>query len=336
MLGEGVGVVKERIGEEEIQKRSVYEAICALADTVEEDELQRHLSVLVPSAWCEVVEERFLGRLCGFPLCANTINVDLRKKYTIVRRRKDSAGGERKMIVPTDSEPVKFCSDRCMGMSRAIIAQLAEQRNQFVIPKDNSQWKSFLAGENAEAPEEIDGPTSSTQKTKFGVELVTKLNDLKLADAGPTEAKDEAEEGSSDSEHEEKQFLQQIKAFVTKKGTSGPAQMSNSSSGGTASKSKEWKRDFLLGFPPSSADKKGENEISLEHRQKGRGPAESSSEIEKGIGEVRKHNTNTPLVGEVIERMAPKCPKGRTERDAKKPKVVEAPRISVEQVRQTF
>lgn len=72
-------------------------------------------------------------------------------------------------IVPTDSEPAKFCSDRCLAMSRAIARQLEdfvslkmekggeerngesdgrrEEKKHFTIPKEEEHWAPFLVEE---------------------------------------------------------------------------------------------------------------------------------------------------------------------------------------------
>ncbi|KAL3080812.1 hypothetical protein niasHS_014917 [Heterodera schachtii] len=341
MISERIEAERERLQQDKLRKRYAYEAICALTDTVNESELQRHLSVLDPTSWCEVVEERFLGRLCGFPLCAKTITVDFRKKHTIVRRLNESTRKEHKMIVPTESEPVKFCSDRCMGKSRAIAAQLTEQQKHFVIPNDESQWMKFLMEQRPAEGGESNDATSSVQRPKFGVELVTKLHDLKLADAEPNDEKDEAkEESPEDSESEEKQFLKQIKEFVTTKNKKDPSnnakadQMSDCSKNAVKLELKEWKRGFLL-VPPSSANEIGTDSIECLRKERKTTDNLTNCEVKERNGKVGKGNA---LLGEVIERKALENAKERLrgQRDTKKPKVVEAPRINPEQVRQTF
>lgn len=44
--------------------------------------------MLDTATWNEVVEERFLGRLCGYPLCAKAIVVNFAKKIVVDKRRK--------------------------------------------------------------------------------------------------------------------------------------------------------------------------------------------------------------------------------------------------------
>lgn len=46
------------------------------------------LNSLDKSSWMEVIEERYLGRICGFPLCANPVKVKNSQKYRIDLKNK--------------------------------------------------------------------------------------------------------------------------------------------------------------------------------------------------------------------------------------------------------
>lgn len=45
------------------------------------------LDVLDTNSWKEVVEERFIGRICGFPTCDKEIIVKTAQKYKLDKNR---------------------------------------------------------------------------------------------------------------------------------------------------------------------------------------------------------------------------------------------------------
>lgn len=64
---------QERIRMEKARRRKVFEAICVLSDPVSAEILIEQMRVLDVLSWNEVVEERFLSRLCGYPICEQEI-----------------------------------------------------------------------------------------------------------------------------------------------------------------------------------------------------------------------------------------------------------------------
>uniref|UniRef100_A0A915LH78 RTR1-type domain-containing protein n=1 Tax=Meloidogyne javanica TaxID=6303 RepID=A0A915LH78_MELJA len=77
---------QENIKLAEKRKRTVYEAICALIEPVNEKEMFNYLQVLDLHSWAEVIEERFLGKICGYPICENTLTIDFRRKFVWIKR----------------------------------------------------------------------------------------------------------------------------------------------------------------------------------------------------------------------------------------------------------
>jgi len=102
---------------EKERRRQVHNIICDLSmETVSEALLFEKCNLLDHASWNEVVEERFLGRICGLPTCSNTIVVDFRRKFVV-----DKVNGR---VFATNSEFNKYCTPRCHGISRSIQAQL--------------------------------------------------------------------------------------------------------------------------------------------------------------------------------------------------------------------
>jgi hypothetical protein len=101
-LAERLEEEREAVKLSDKRKRTVYEAICALSEPVSEYEMLTHvgvffffivylhiifkLPVLDLHSWAEVIEERFLGKICGYPICVNTISIDFRRKFVWMER----------------------------------------------------------------------------------------------------------------------------------------------------------------------------------------------------------------------------------------------------------
>uniref|UniRef100_A0A0N4WER0 RNA polymerase II subunit B1 CTD phosphatase RPAP2 homolog n=1 Tax=Haemonchus placei TaxID=6290 RepID=A0A0N4WER0_HAEPC len=103
-------------------RRAVFDAVVQLSEVVSEDVLRVQLPFLHCTSWDEVIEERFLGkpRLCGFPTCAEIVEVHLKKqKYFIDRQAMK--------IYEHRIESDMYCSRSCMLRSASIRAQLADE-----------------------------------------------------------------------------------------------------------------------------------------------------------------------------------------------------------------
>ncbi|MCP9263199.1 hypothetical protein DINM_006539 [Dirofilaria immitis] len=76
----------------------------------------RKLNSLDRSSWMEVIEERYLGRMCGFPLCTNPVEVRNVQKYRIDLRNKK--------VFEQSAVINKFCSRSCFLRFIAVRSQL--------------------------------------------------------------------------------------------------------------------------------------------------------------------------------------------------------------------
>ncbi|TKR58551.1 hypothetical protein L596_029980 [Steinernema carpocapsae] len=56
---------------EKQRQKDVFEAIQKLIDPVNEKTLLEQLPVIDTNSWPEVIEERYISKLCGFPVCTN-------------------------------------------------------------------------------------------------------------------------------------------------------------------------------------------------------------------------------------------------------------------------
>nr|CAD2197892.1 unnamed protein product [Meloidogyne enterolobii] len=205
---------RENIKLAEKRKRTVYEAICALIEPVNEKEMFNYLQVLDLHSWAEVIEERFLGKICGYPICENILTIDFRRKFVWMERE------GRREFLPLEAEPNKFCSDRCMCLSRAIAIQLDTEEQQinslrlmstklkeFKLP-EGDEWKNFLKINKCLEKEEI-----LKNNVYVEAQLVKGINELKVTDNIEESSSDEEEEEKEDSEREEERFLEKIRSL---------------------------------------------------------------------------------------------------------------------------
>uniref|UniRef100_A0A914Z3P1 RNA polymerase II subunit B1 CTD phosphatase RPAP2 homolog n=1 Tax=Panagrolaimus superbus TaxID=310955 RepID=A0A914Z3P1_9BILA len=210
--------LKQRIEEEKAKKeieekrrRTVFKAIEILADTVDEEKLLSLLDLLDTNSWKEVIEERFIGRVCGFPTCDNEIIVKTKQTYKLDKKKQK--------VYENYTEREKFCSLICFQKSENVQRQLAE------LPL-------WLTGEslgkkyNLSLPETLSTQLKSMKNDKIVEEkiefipdsLLVQLNQLNL---GQIDASDsEEEEGDADADAttlgaDDKQFLSNVHSFVT-------------------------------------------------------------------------------------------------------------------------
>ncbi|VDN19554.1 unnamed protein product [Gongylonema pulchrum] len=64
----------------------------------------------------EVVEERYISKICGFPLCSNPVEVKFSQKYRIDVKNKK--------VYERSAEVDKFCCQNCFLRSAVLRAQL--------------------------------------------------------------------------------------------------------------------------------------------------------------------------------------------------------------------
>eukprot|EP00112_Aurelia_sp_Birch-Aquarium-sp1_P006740 Seg1738.8 transcript_id=Seg1738.8/GoldUCD/mRNA.D3Y31 product="putative RNA polymerase II subunit B1 CTD phosphatase RPAP2" protein_id=Seg1738.8/GoldUCD/D3Y31 len=86
-----------------------------LSDAVGRDILQDVVNEIMPSHYADIVEERSIAKLCGYPLCSNKLAKVSRQNFHIsVQRRKVYDITERKY----------FCSSKCYKASKYVESQI--------------------------------------------------------------------------------------------------------------------------------------------------------------------------------------------------------------------
>ncbi|GJJ71625.1 RNA polymerase II-associated protein 2 [Entomortierella parvispora] len=113
---------KQILLQQNIELRKKFESMAlhwqeVLCDTVSEQVLGESANRIKRSHYQETIEERNIGRLCGYPLCPNPPR-DIKGKFRISLQ-------ERKVF---DISVLKqFCSSTCLAASRWLEAQMTEE-----------------------------------------------------------------------------------------------------------------------------------------------------------------------------------------------------------------
>uniref|UniRef100_A0A914VLM8 RNA polymerase II subunit B1 CTD phosphatase RPAP2 homolog n=1 Tax=Plectus sambesii TaxID=2011161 RepID=A0A914VLM8_9BILA len=177
-------------------RRTVYDTIIALSDPISNDVLQSKLHLLDVQSWHEVVEERYLGRLCGFPTCSKKVHVELKQKYKINRQSKK--------VYDSSAEELKFCSKECLAKHQYVLT-LVESQPLWLTGDRPPMTSSFewlqdpgletLKEKKKEVDSEADVITAS---------LISRITSLKIAD-NEDDADSSGDEEREKEEGEEKE-----------------------------------------------------------------------------------------------------------------------------------
>nr|CDJ87315.1 Protein of unknown function DUF408 domain containing protein [Haemonchus contortus] len=184
-------------------RRAVFDAVVQLSEVVSEDVLRAQLPFLHCTSWDEVIEERFLGkpRLCGFPTCAETVEVHLKKqKYFIDRQAMK--------IYEHRIESDMYCSRSCMLRSASIRAQLADEPLWLSGDVSRRMSASFKIEKASEENEVI------TKRNEIEVvrAVEQKLTDLRIREA---ESSTESEgEDYTDVEKDVKSYIETVTNLI--------------------------------------------------------------------------------------------------------------------------
>lgn len=104
---------------EQQRRKLVHEAICLLTEFITESELKSRLNILDVNSWIEILEERFISRICGWALCNHPIDLPVRKqKYKLDKKNQK--------VYETYADHEKFCSKTCEKNFLHVKSQLHE------------------------------------------------------------------------------------------------------------------------------------------------------------------------------------------------------------------
>lgn len=190
-------------------RRIVFRTIVQLSDTVDEKSLLQKLNYLDVGSWMEVVEERYLGRICGFPLCSNTVELKPVQKYRLDIKNK--------MIFERSSESQKFCSNECYLRSMHVQSQLTTEPLWIRGDTEKKHFSLDRISRRVTDTKKNIAPTIEFVKES----IVTKLSELKIGDSADTD--DEKEASDDETRIIEDEFPVPFQPTKPLSGTATPA-----------------------------------------------------------------------------------------------------------------
>jgi len=104
--------IRKQVG---FEKKAHEMAIMMIEQTVDIDTLQNACACIGPSHYQDVIDERAIALVCGYPICNNIIRNTVKQKYHISCRAN-------KVLDITERK--KFCSDHCFNASNFLAAQI--------------------------------------------------------------------------------------------------------------------------------------------------------------------------------------------------------------------
>lgn len=90
-------------------KRRILEFVESMLDNnIDERQLRSGLNLISHSDWDDIIQERYLLRICGFPLCSKSLTKDWKQKFHISFKDKKIYDTEERKL---------YCSISCMKQS---------------------------------------------------------------------------------------------------------------------------------------------------------------------------------------------------------------------------
>lgn len=107
---------KKAIIDKKIHEEKAFKIVSQLAlETVDEKVLISIVKYIDPNHYEEIVEERFLTKVCGYPICSNELKYIPTQKYHISKANKVHDIADRK----------RYCSGQCYKASKFLEAQIS-------------------------------------------------------------------------------------------------------------------------------------------------------------------------------------------------------------------
>jgi len=206
---------------EQQRRKVVHEAICLLAESITESELKSKLNILDVSSWGEILEERFISRICGWALCNHPIDLP-------VRRQKYKLDKKNQKVYETYADCEKFCSKTCEKNFFHVKGQLHELPLWLTGEREEKSFELYYQEDNTieVKKENTDPEVPELKNPEDSVEfvpdkLLVQLHSLHIAENADSSS--DNEEGNDEDEDtlaqkrkdDDRQFLASVKSFVS-------------------------------------------------------------------------------------------------------------------------
>jgi len=145
-----------------------------LQPRVDNSTLRRAALVLRPSEYDEVIEERVVSNLCGWPACHHSLNTDDDDVSKLRRRKKFSVSMAQQRVYDV-SEGANYCDADCFVQSHMYKQGLSDE--PFYLRQMANQQESKTNGTNKHAIDEEKQHAEASQATASSVNDVTHASD---------------------------------------------------------------------------------------------------------------------------------------------------------------
>ncbi|XP_073347915.1 putative RNA polymerase II subunit B1 CTD phosphatase rpap2 [Pagrus major] len=140
-------LVKEKLREKlELEKRAVNVVERLLEDSVAEDFLVDCARLITPANYKDAIEERFIAKLCGYPLCPNKLGKVPTQKYKISTKTNK---------VYDITERKCFCSNFCYKASKEFELQISNTPLWLRQHESPQEIKLMKKGDGGSSGEEV-------------------------------------------------------------------------------------------------------------------------------------------------------------------------------------
>lgn len=172
---------KKDVIEKKIYEEKVHKIITRLAiETIDEDTLISLVKYIEPYHYEEIVEERFLSKICGYPICGSELKKIPTQKYQISSKlNKVYDIGDRK----------RFCSAECYKSSKYLESQVSKvpiwlRNTSEYIKNDGAKTVLLLSGSRSKFKSATDSVKSYHDEydLKFNPSLGKKLEKSEFSD----------------------------------------------------------------------------------------------------------------------------------------------------------
>uniref|UniRef100_A0A1I7ZJM9 RNA polymerase II subunit B1 CTD phosphatase RPAP2 homolog n=1 Tax=Steinernema glaseri TaxID=37863 RepID=A0A1I7ZJM9_9BILA len=200
------------------RRKQVFHAIEKLSNPVTNEELRKQLPLIDFNSWLEVVEERYIDKLCGFPTCSKEIDKNVKTpKYRIDRKNKKvyeidknvktpkyRIDRKNKKVYVSCTERQKYCSEKCFELSIGLRAQLSE--HPFWLTGVRNERSFDLTVQKKEKPVEAVSDIFVDEAP-----IVTRLGHLTVAESAETDEEEDRETNHTG----EKDLTESLSSFLT-------------------------------------------------------------------------------------------------------------------------
>ncbi|XP_047445153.1 putative RNA polymerase II subunit B1 CTD phosphatase rpap2 [Mugil cephalus] len=188
--------VREKLREKlELEKRALQVVERLLEDSVTEDFLVDCAKFIIPANYKDTIEERFIAKLCGYPICPNKLGKIPTQRYKISTKTNK---------VYDITERKCFCSNFCYKASKEFELQISNTPLWLRQHESPPEIKLLKKGDSGSSGEEVMLSERRLKEDDIEDPLATQPQDLRSS-----------QQSSAEADHSDISDTEQEQDFVT-------------------------------------------------------------------------------------------------------------------------